>query len=102
MALISSLLSPFGLSVVTEMPYVEWKPAMIAPKFAQSGGSAMRLSWPSALAAATSALIPPLDPTDVTVLYFDPALLLGDEPMQPAHKTNATRAMPSSRISGTP
>jgi hypothetical protein len=61
----------------------------------------MRLRWPSAFAAATRAFKPPLEATDVAVLYFDPPVL-GDDPMQAAHRTDATRATPSSRISGTP
>src|ERR1700737_2282244 len=97
-ASISSWLLPCGLAEFTLMPgYLALKAGMISPQLAQSSGSAMTLSAPSALAAAYRLSIPPQSATDVAVFALHE---VGDEDVPPhaATNTNATAAMPSWRI----
>src|ERR1700687_4935486 len=96
-ASISSWLLPCGLAEFTLMPgYFALKAGMISPQLAQSSGSAMTLSAPSALAAAYRLSMPPQSATDVAVFALQEAG--ADEvPPQAATNTNAMAARPSWR-----
>src|SRR5206468_12478631 len=94
----SSWSEPLGLAELTLMPYLAVKPLMMAPSLAQSGGSAMTLSSPSFLAAATNESMPPQSLADVAVLALQLAVPPPDVPPQAARTMSAATAVPRWRV----